>query len=142
LWSKRENVSVEYSCYELQFHTKKSLKFAVKVTETAASGSILRSAFECARSPLNAEPNLVFTFRHLLTLTADRASGSGSVQVRTDFRTEPCHHYETVTEEGTERKCSGPSPKYGADLLYKFGDRRVLCKHEKEVCAKHDYKKT
>jgi hypothetical protein len=50
---------------------------------------------------------------------------------------------ETVTEEGTERKHSGPGPKYGVDLLYKFGDRQVLCaKHEKEVCAKHNYKKT
>jgi hypothetical protein len=55
----------------------------------AMSGSILRSAFERTRSAANAEPNLAFRFRHLLNLNAERASGSGSVQVRTDFRTQP-----------------------------------------------------
>jgi hypothetical protein len=42
----------------------------------------------------NAQPNLAFRFRYLLNLNPNAASGSSSVQVRTDFRTEPCHHYE------------------------------------------------
>jgi hypothetical protein len=59
--------------------------FAVEMTEIATSGSILRSAFERAWFPPNAEPNLAFRFGYSLNLNAERAFGSGSVQVRTDF---------------------------------------------------------
>ncbi|KAJ7118389.1 hypothetical protein C8R44DRAFT_738319 [Mycena epipterygia] len=78
---------------EKPFPRRKKTYICSQSVRNYRSGSILRSAFERAWSPPNAEPNLVFRFRHSLNLNAERAFGSGSVQVRTDFRTERCHHY-------------------------------------------------
>jgi hypothetical protein len=49
------------------------------------SYSILRSAFERTWSPLNAELNPAFRFGNSLNLNAERAFGSGLVQVRINF---------------------------------------------------------
>jgi hypothetical protein len=65
----------------------------IKFTDLEGFPVQVQVRFERISFRPNAEPNLAFRFRYLLNLDPNAGSGSGSVQVRTDFRTEPCHHY-------------------------------------------------
>jgi hypothetical protein len=72
----------------------------IKFTDLEGFPVQVQVRFEPISFRPNAEPNLVFRFRYLLNLNPNAASGSGSVQVRTDFRTELCHHYGKCPRDG------------------------------------------
>jgi hypothetical protein len=76
--------------FTISIVTPKRLENSQIMTNSLGFPVQVQVRFERLSLRPNAEPNLVF--RYLLNLSLNAVSGSDSVQVRIDFRTEPCHH--------------------------------------------------
>ena len=69
-----------------------SPEIATKPSKIGQMSGFSRAAFEHGPRAPNAEPEPGVRFSKMVNLNLNVAFGSGSVRVRTDFRTEPCHH--------------------------------------------------